>query len=318
MSEQYLWDKSGEPDPEVQRLESLLGQLGHKTGKTPVWPAQSRSRIPLLLAIAASVLVIAGAAWMLRQKTRPAWQVAIVQGKPSVTRLAKGQSLTTDSESRARLDINDVGEVQVEPNTKLSVISIKPEEHRLALERGTIHALIWAPPGRFFVNTPSAQTVDLGCEYTLQVDKEGVGLVRVSVGWVAFENDGRESFIPAGAVCVTRPGRGPGIPYYEDAPPSLIEAVRRFDEDGDATAARTVVNEARQRDAISLWHLLRRVPAAERGPVYDRLSQFISVPRSVTREGVLAGDVKMIDSLWDTLDLGNTSWWRMWKSRMPK
>lgn len=318
MSEQYLWDKSGEPDPEIQRLENLLGPFGHTAGKTPVWPARSRSRVPLFLAIAASVLVILGAAWMLRQRTRPAWQVAIVQGKPNVTRLAKGQTLSTDSESRARLDINDVGEVQVEPNTKLSVIAIKPEEHRLALERGTIHALIWAPPGRFFVNTPSAQTVDLGCEYTLQVDKEGVGLVRVSVGWVAFENDGRESFIPAGAACVTRPGKGPGIPYYEDASQILIEAVRRFDQDGDDAAVGLVVGEARQRDAISLWHLLRRVSAAERGPVYDRLSQLITIPGSVTREGVLEGDPKMIDSLWDSLDLGNTSWWRMWKSRMPK
>ena len=63
----------------------------------------------------------------------------------------------------------------------LSVLAIKPDEQRLALDHGTIHALIWSPPGRFIVNTPSAQTVDLGCQYTLNVDAEGVGLVEVSV-----------------------------------------------------------------------------------------------------------------------------------------
>jgi hypothetical protein len=318
MNEDYLWDKSGEPDPEIQRLENLLSPLGHKEDKAPALTFPQRNRVRLMLAAAAALLIIASASWMVWQRTRPAWQVATVTGNPTVTRLAKGQALSTDAQSRARLNLDDVGEVDVEPNTQLSVLTIKKEEHRLALDRGTIHALIWAPPGRFFVNTPSAQTVDLGCEYTLNVDANGVGLVRVSVGWVAFEIDGRESFIPAGAACVTRPGKGPGIPYYEDASQALVDAVRRFDADADQAAIGVILSEARKRDAISLWHVLRRVQPADRGRVYDRLAQVVTIPSDVTREGVLAGNAQMIDSLWNTLDLGNTSWWRMWKSRMPK
>jgi FecR protein len=313
MNENYLWDKSGEPDPEIQRLENLLSPLGDKT---PVLSFPKRSSMPYLLAIAASLLVLAGGVWMVWQRSRPAWEVASVQGIQ--TRLAKGESITTDSQSHARLNLNDVGEVEIEPNTKLSVLAIKPEEQRLALDHGTIHALIWAPPGRFVVNTPSAQTVDLGCQYTLKVDSEGVGLVDVTVGWVAFENEGRESFIPAGAACMTRPGKGPGIPYYEDASGELISAIHRFDANADPLAVAAILEKARPRDAISLWHLLRRVRPDDRGRVYDRLSQFITVPTGITREGVLAANPQMIDSLWNTLDLGNTSWWRMWKSRGPK
>lgn len=315
MSENYLWDKSGEPDPEIQRLENLLAPLGHKADRIPAWPAQKRRWVPVFLAVAASLVVLCGAAWMVHLRTRPAWQIKVVNGTPAQQRLANGQSLTTDATSRLRLDRGDVGEVVVEPNTRVSVIAIKPEEQRLSLERGTIRATIWAPPGRFFVNTPSSQTVDLGCQYTLHVDKDGSGLVQVSVGWVAFENDGRESFIPATAACVTRPGKGPGIPYYEDASAALIDAVHRFDMTADQAAATTILTEARPRDAISLWHLLRRVQPTDRGRVYDRLAGLITVPASVTRDGIIGGDPKMIDSLWDTLDLGNTSWWRMWKSR---
>jgi FecR protein len=318
VNEDYLWDKSGEPDPEIQRLENLLSPLGHKLDKTPALCFPKRSRVPYLLAIAASFLVLCGALWIAWQRTRPAWDVATVQGTPSLKRLAKGESISTDGQSQARLNLNDVGEVEVEPNTRLSVLAIRPDEQRLALERGTIHALIWAPPGRFIVNTPSAQTVDLGCQYTLKVDADGVGLVQVSVGWVAFENDGRESFIPADAACITRPGKGPGIPYYQDASREVIDALHRFDADADQPAIAVILAKARQRDAISLWHLLRRVQPDDRGRVYDRLAQFITVPAGVTREGVLAADPQMIDSLWNTLDLGNTSWWRMWKSRGPK
>ena len=278
MNEDYLWDKSGEPDPEIQRLENLLSPLGHNLDKTPVLSFPKRSHVPYLLAIAASLLVLCGALWIAWQRTRPAWDVATVQGTPSLKRLAKGESISTDSQSQARLNLNDVGEVEVEPNTRLSVLAIRPDEQRLAVERGTIHALIWAPPGRFIVNTPSAQTVDLGCQYTLKVDADGVGLVEVSVGWVAFENDGRESFIPADAACITRPGKGPGIPYYQDASRELIDALHRFDADADQPAIAVILAKARPRDAISLWHLLRRVQPDDRGRVYDRLAQFITVP----------------------------------------
>lgn len=315
MNEDYLWDKSGEPDPEIQRLENLLAPLGHKLDQTPVLSFPKRTRIPFLLAIAASMLVFCGGLWLAWQRTRPAWQVATVSGTPSLKRLAKGESISTDSQSQVRLNLNDVGEVEVEPNTRLSVLAIRPDEQRLALERGTIHALIWAPPGRFIVNTPSAQTVDLGCQYTLKVDADGVGLVEVSVGWVAFEDAGRESFIPAGAVCITRPGKGPGIPYYQDASSELIDALHRFDANANQPSIAVILDKARPRDAISLWHLLRRVQPADRARVYDCLAQFITVPAGVTREGVLAANPQMIDALWNTLDLGNTSWWRTWKSR---
>lgn len=318
MSEDYLWDKSGDPDPEVQRLENLLSPMAYKAGQVSAWPASERNRLPVWLAIAAAALIISGVLWIVHQRTRPAWQVATMQGTPTLTRLAKGESISTDAHSRARLDLNDVGEVNVEPNSTLSVLAIQPNEQRLSLDHGTIHALIWAPPGQFIVNTPSAQTVDLGCQYTLKVGADGVGLVDVSVGWVAFESEGRESFIPADAACVTRPGRGPGIPYYQDAPANLINALGRFDSDSDQPAIAVILAEARPRDAISLWHLLRRVQPVDRGRVYDHLAQFITVPAGVTREGVLAANPKMIDSLWDTLDIGDTSWWRMWKSRTPK
>jgi len=32
VSDEYLWNRSGEPDPEVERLELLLGGLRHRSG----------------------------------------------------------------------------------------------------------------------------------------------------------------------------------------------------------------------------------------------------------------------------------------------
>ena len=59
----YLWDGSGEPDPEIVRLETLLGQLRHR-GVPPALPARKPSRLrvtPMIAALsaAAAILLIA-------------------------------------------------------------------------------------------------------------------------------------------------------------------------------------------------------------------------------------------------------------------
>lgn len=299
----YLWDRSGEPDPEIKRLEQLLSPLGHPNDRSLALPRRTRW-IPL--AIAASLLLVAGASWMALHRNRTAWKVS---GDARVTRLERGQSLKTDARSHAKLELESVGEVEIEPNSQLSVLKLASSEQRLDLKRGKISALIWAPPGQFFVNTPSAVTVDLGCAYTLEVDATGASLVRVTAGWVAFEGHGQESFIPASAACLTRPGQGPGIPYYEDASEAFKDAVMH----GDVLR---ILGQARQRDAITAWHLLSRVPADQRGGIFDRLAALITIPNGVTRDGVVAGDAVMDDKLWDSLGLGETSWWRTWKTKI--
>ena len=101
--------------------------------------------------------------------------------------------------------------------------------------RGTIHARIWAPPRFFFVNTPSAVAIDLGCEYTLQVDDAGAGLMRVTPGWVGFESDGRESFVPEGADVRDAAGRRAGHASLRGCAVRIRRSARRFSTSGGRT-----------------------------------------------------------------------------------
>jgi hypothetical protein len=181
-----------------------------------------------------------------------------------------------------------------------------------------MHAMIWAPPGRFFVETPSAVAVDLGCRYTLEVEADGAGTLRVDAGWVGIEHDGVVSLVPAGAVADTRKGRGPGTPHYEDAPLSFSEALDQVDF-GDAGHARrgaldTVLAEARERDAFSLWHLLTRTEGDDRARVFERLASLVPPPAGVSLEGITRGDRAMLEAWWDRLGLGSAEFWRTWTS----
>src|SRR5450432_1220834 len=202
MADEYLWDGTGDPDPEIQRLEGLLAQYrdrGARNRFRGYWP---------LLAIAASVLIAA-----LFAMHRPAseWELAMNGGQART--VTEGQTVETSATGTATLDASSIGEVKLESNSRLKV-----EHSHMALNRGTMHAFIWAPPAKFVVETPSATTIDLGCSYTLQVADDGSGLLTVDHGWVAFQTGALESFIPAGAACRTRPRTGPGVPFFEDAP----------------------------------------------------------------------------------------------------
>lgn len=329
MSDHYLWDRSGPPDPEVQRLERVLGELRHRgeldlrrVAGPPVW------RWGWPAAAAAAIILIVVGVWHVRPRLaahKTQWAIARVEGSAVVggraavpsTSLYTGQVLRTGPTAKVTLQADDFGRIEVAPDSELRVVESAAAHQRLSFPRGLIHVLIWAPPWQFVVDTPSARAIDLGCQYTLSVDSGGNGLLKVETGWVAFQFERRESFIPAGAACVTSRQRGPGTPYFRDASESLRRSLETFDETGDPAALRHVLSEARPRDGFTLWHLLTRAPAGERGQVFDRFAQLVPLPPQVTRAGVLAADSQMLDLCWNALNLENAQWWREWKRQWP-
>ena len=247
--------------------------------------------------------------------TRPSWHVTRLDGAPRIGseqianngQLGVGEWLETDGSSRAQIAVGSIGNVDIDENTRVRLLQTEPTEHRLELARGKMSARIWAPPRLFFVDTPSAVAADLGCAYTLEVDDRGGSLLRVTSGWVALELEDRESIVPAGAACETQPGIGPGTPYYEDAPTVFREALRKIDFEHDASALSALLDQARTRDTLTLWHLLARVNGEDRVRVYDKMAAFVPPSPGVTREGILRLDQQMLDTWKNELESSWTS-----------
>jgi len=314
MSDRYLWDRSGKPDPDVERFEKLLSPFGLQSGTQT---ARRRNYGRLAAFAAAAVLILAAAAawhWT-RQPAITTWQaVRVYDGQTSApSAVYAGQHIAADSRSRIELRSDKVGQVQLEPGSELYVRESTPTRQLLSLRRGVLHALIWAPPSQFAVDTPGVRAVDLGCSYTLETQENGDGRLTVQMGWVAFDHQRHESFIPAGAACRVYAGRGPGIPCFEDAPPALQTALTQWERTAASVDLTAVLAAARPHDALTLWHLLSRAPAADRALVYDRFAQLAQLSPAIDRHAVLAGDTHALDQCWDALQLGDTSWWRTWK-----
>ncbi len=324
--------KFAEQLPQLSAPEHLWRNVEHLLDKQTETAVGSGSLVRsgfwtwrVQFAAAAALLLIAGAGalWIYnRQAVGPiqpdgpksSWLVRRLNGAPRIGsetisqngQLAIGEWLETDGSSRAQIAVGSIGNVDIDENTRVRLLANEPTEHRLELARGKMSARIWAPPRLFFVDTPSAVAADLGCAYTLEVDENGGSVLHVTSGWVALQLKDRESIVPAGAACETQPGIGPGTPYFVDSTPAFRDALKKvdFNDDGSSkTAALTsMLDQARSRDTLTLWHLLPRVNGEDRARVYDKLAAFAPPPAGVTREGVLRLDKTMLETWRQTLE----------------
>ncbi|HEX3143598.1 MAG TPA: hypothetical protein VHQ64_06470 [Pyrinomonadaceae bacterium] len=68
MNDNYLWDRTGEPDAEVQHLEDLLGSLRYQPRPLEIPPSMNvrrkRAFIPLAIAAAIALLMIGAGLWV--------------------------------------------------------------------------------------------------------------------------------------------------------------------------------------------------------------------------------------------------------------
>ena len=297
--------------------DEIESALNSRSRKPMLQPRILRPSLALgwfrVAAVAAVILVAVtiGLVWSSYHGPRPSWVVENLNGTVRIGgghikqtgNLAVGETLETDNSSRARISVGEIGEVEVESNSRIKLVQASNTEHRLSLERGEMSARISAPPRLFFVDTPSGEAIDLGCAYTMQVDDAGAGLLHVTLGEVALVRYGHEVYVPRYGMCQSRKGIGAGTPYFEDASDKLVSALESFDfENGGEAAFAEVLKESRPRDTFTLWHLLTRVEGDQRSRVLERMIELVGRPNGVTREGTLQLDQKTLDTWKDEMD----------------
>jgi hypothetical protein len=260
--------------PLVEAPESVWNGIEAAIREGRPCDARSFPRWRVAFAVAAAIFVLATGIYWFRIR-QAAW-------------------IETKGSEQVTLHIGDIGSVDLGPNTRLRIEADRAKQHRLTLAHGSIYAKISAPPRLFFVDTKSGTAIDLGCEYALNMEENGSGLLRVTKGWVSFQWQGLESLVPAGAICRIRPAHGPDLPYFEDAPREFVQAV-------DGGALDSILSFARLRDTLTLWHLLSRVTPGDRAPIYDRIEALTPIPAGISRERVLTLDPETLNQLKEEL-----------------
>lgn len=97
MNDDYLWDKSGEPDPQIQELEQILAPLRYQP-KPFVIPR--RNYAPLAIAATVLIALLAGGLWLKSRTQKPSLpeQARSAPSVPSVPSVVKEEAVveTTD------------------------------------------------------------------------------------------------------------------------------------------------------------------------------------------------------------------------------
>ena len=341
----YLWDKSSEPDAEVERLERLLAvyrrkrafvfpeSIAPKAGAMRVgqpgrfaafwsWPWRVAGFATAVVVLAAIAIVVSpagrsGVKWRAKRSSGdPRVNAKVISGAEA---LRVGSEISTDSKSEIELTVGGHGRIRVLPGSEIKLVQSNARHQRLELQHGAIEARLYAPPFMFSFDTPSGTAYDIGCAFRLSVDEQRRGMLEVLSGWVQFEVGYEQSLAPAGTEVEIEPGFAPGTPVYKDASAEFREAVHRLDF-GDASeraaALQVALQQARAKDVYTLLRLMRTASPEERGMIFDRSRELKPPPAWVTREGIMRHEETMIDAWNTSLGLGDAKrWWVNWKDR---
>jgi hypothetical protein len=306
----YLWDKEGPPDAEVEELEQLLAPLAYR-GPAPT-PPPPRPRRPRGLWITAGALAVSAiAAIVLLLRPRPPRSEAVVAGwtvrVQGGTANLGGRAITGEARlpvaswletgaSRVELTIGTAGTVMLAPGARARILQIggTVSVGQMELARGSMSAHISAPPRSFAVHTSHVTAIDLGCAFTLAVDETAGGRLIVTEGAVALaDGTGREVAVPAGAECAFDE-HGPALPFASDATPAFREAMARLGR--DPSALRALIAEARAADLPSL-KLLASANTELRALIDKRIGELehpAPAPPAKTKHAVKHGAAKSV------------------------
>lgn len=268
----YLWTKDGLADGATKDLEALLGQAKFKGMTFPA--ARTTPRRKRALLFPAFALAAAAAATLIIVLQTDGVHVV---DDGSRHKLATGQWLETGVDQRLTLELaRDIGVVEVRGDSRVRVQRVDGQQQRLELSRGSVHAVVSAPPRLFVVDTPSATAVDLGCEYELRVDGDGASHLRVQSGRVVLEGAGLGTTVLADMWAVTPKDEAPGVAFDLNASPGFIVAVERLAT--DPHAVEVVTQLAGPRDAVTLWQLRERATGEVREKLEARLETLVPRP----------------------------------------
>ena len=266
MSDDYLFDRSGKPDPDVERLEKLLAPLAHdapldelrvRRKRRPPWfvlgvALAAAAALVIYLALPRGESACSGGAGF--AFTGLGGEVSCAGSQVARGVLPVGGQLDTGS-NEATLTIADIGTAKLGKQTRVRLDRTDSTRHQLALDRGHMHAKVIAPPRLFAVTTKHTDVIDLGCEYTIDIDDAGAGSICVMSGLVELATKSKMTVVvPEGACAAIFAGQRPGLPHARDARPEIVTALRAY-ERGAPNALEQLLAIADRRDAITLISL---------------------------------------------------------------
>lgn len=242
-------------------------------------------------------------------KINSPWEIEWKYGNYSVNdvdnanlKLAKGEWLTTKDSSQVILYVPQTGRIELNSNSKVVLLNPKNGDNRIILKKGTIKIITTAQIPYLSVELRHYSIKDIGGVFTVSKYDNGKEKVFVNFGIVEIVYKGNSYLLDEGYNCDLIEGKQPGTPYRFDATDSLKYFVREFDQNKNEELIDKVISESASSDALTLLAMIPKVSPIKRQILFQKISNFFSPPKNVTRMGIVTLNSDMLDSWWNEIE----------------
>jgi len=193
--------------------------------------------------------------------------------------------------------IAGIGAIEIGPNT---IFKRNNKTDICIFEKGIIIARLINRNDKFTVKISGTEIKDYktGNTYSLSKLEDGRYKLDVIKGWMEAKSKYNQSIIPQNYFLYITESGGCGIPCPQNATADIKNVISDYSLQGNAESVLgSFISLADKSEAISLWNLLPRLNPLIRGAVFDKMNELIGTPKSVTKNGTIGLDNRMMN-LW--------------------
>jgi len=199
---------------------------------------------------------------------------AFINGVKSNT-VNVGDWIQTDSTSSVVLKIANVGDISIEPNSKVRFVQSDGEVSRIEVLYGTVNTTT-SQADKFVLHSNNMKVQDKGGSYSFKVDEKGNGVIFVNNGIANVESGNKSAVVTDGKFCLYKPEYGVGTPFRKDASKEFQNALFSYDfNNGGVPAVYYAVANAAPEDYTSLMNLIPRVDDKTKYLVLNKLGKLV-------------------------------------------
>lgn len=186
-----------------------------------------------------------------------------------------GDWIQTDSVSSVVLKIVNVGDVSIEPNSKVRFIQSDGNVSKIEVLYGTVNTST-SQADKFVLQASNMKVQDKGGSYSFKVDEKGNGVIYVNNGIANVESGNKSAVVTDGTFCLYKPEHGIGTPFRKDSKPEFQNALFQYDfNNGGMPSVYYAMANALPQDYSSLLNLIPRVDEQTKYLVLNKLGKLV-------------------------------------------
>ncbi len=238
------------------------------------------------------MILIGVVVWYLFFLKPPQWEVVNLSGSPSI----KGSSrnivvekssiledddlLSTNQNSKAVIKIPDVGEIYLNPNSKLKR---NGGDGEIAVTSGGVDVVKKKGSKKSFpVQIFSAIIEDYNAgSYSIKVNDDSAIVYSMTASLLISSGDREVHLIPE-YMCEINQKSQIGIPYSISASEEFVNAVNDFSLQANEERLNIILLQSEKKDALTLFNILPMVEKGSRDIVINKLHSLVRIPKDVS------------------------------------